>query len=78
MITSIDDQLVDRALALRKTVRRLNLSNNLIAGVARPAVLERLRDLVILDLSGNQLTTLGPELGSLPQLQVLDVARNKL
>lgn len=58
-------------------LQELDLSNNLLEG-SLPGEIRFLKDLKVLNLSGNQFTGLPAEIGQLENLEVLNVSNNKL
>lgn len=77
-LSCIDSGLVSRVIGMNPSVRRLNLSHNVIDSVESEEVLLRLQNLSYLNLSHNSLRQLGPVFHVLRNLQVLDVSHNEL
>lgn len=77
LLTVVDAAVIDRVLSLNPGVRRLNLSKNAIADVT-PEVGRLGATLQSLDVSGNQLRTLGSAFGALPQLATLQAVGNAM
>ena len=71
-LTSVPSYVFDR-----RGLAELDLSNNRLMG-ALPAEIRRLRDLRVLDASGNQMTGVPAEIGQLSNLVDLDLSGNKL
>ena len=61
----------------RTELEELILSDNHLTG-ALPAEIRRLRNLRVLDASGNEMTGVPAEIGQLSALQDLDLSENKL
>lgn len=71
-LTKVSMDIFDRAW-----LTELNLSGNNLTG-ALPAEVRKLRNLEVLNLSGNQFTGVPAEIGQLEKLLILDLSNNKL
>ena len=71
-LTSVPSYVFDRT-----DVEELDLSDNRLTG-ALPSQIQRLRNLRVLDASGNEMTGVPAEVGQLSELQVLDLSDNNL
>lgn len=58
-------------------LEELNISNNNIGG-ALPSEIGKLKNLKVLNVSGNVMTGVPAEIGQLSKLEILDLSRNKL
>ncbi len=91
LLTRVDESVVERVLAINPRCKRLNLSHNAIVdvadddsqaradgGIPPSPIFARLPNLVFLNLSFNQLRSIGRAFAALPQLEVLDVSNNQM
>ncbi|MEK7613993.1 MAG: leucine-rich repeat domain-containing protein [Patescibacteria group bacterium] len=61
----------------QNNIIELDLSDNALTG-SLPAEVRHLKNLIVLDLSGNQFTGVPAEVGQLSELEVLDLSYNRL